>query len=85
MSPTKSKKSPRAREYTGPNTLEAVKEFWRSNATQKAKVQAAEALSGEDQAKLAIWAQKHTLNAFQELRQTMDAEWERRGFKKPTI
>jgi hypothetical protein len=72
-------KTSRAREYTGPNTLEDVKKFWESNATQKAKVKAAEALPHEDQVELVKWVQKSTLTAIEAYRKKMDAEWKRRG------
>jgi hypothetical protein len=72
-------KTPRAREYTGPNTLESVKEFCLSNATKKAKQQAAESLSAEDQVELGKWAIKRLLDAMDAYRKRMDAEWERRG------
>lgn len=73
-------KAPRAKEYTGPNTLEDVKKFWESNATQKAKTQAAEALSPEDQVELMKWAQKRLLDAVNVLQKNMEIERKRRGF-----
>jgi hypothetical protein len=72
-------KTSQAREYTGPNTLEDVKKFWESNATQKAKVKAAEALPDEDQLELVEWARKRALTAVEAYREKMDAEWKRRG------
>ena len=72
-------KTSRAREYTGPNTLEDVKKFWESNATQKAKVKAAEALPHADQLELAEWARQRALTALEAYRKTMEAKWKRRG------
>lgn len=77
--PKRQPKTPRAREYTGPNTLEDVKKFFQSNATQKAKVKAAEALPREDQVELMEWARKSLLDAVEVLQKQMDAERKRRG------
>jgi hypothetical protein len=52
----------------------------KSNATQKAKVKAMEALSHEDQVELMKWIRKFTLDAIEAHRTKMDAEWKRRGF-----
>ena len=78
------KKPPRAREYTGPATLEAVKEFILSDALQKAKQQAAESLSEEDQRKLMEWSMQSLRDAMQVVQKDLEAEGTRRGYKKRT-
>lgn len=77
--PTK-RKSPRAREYTGPGTLEDVKKFLETNATQKAKVQAIETLPREQQVELMEWVRKRTLEAIDLFQKRMDEERKRQGF-----
>lgn len=77
--PKRQPKTPRAREYTGPNTLEDVKKFFLTNATQKAKTQAAEALSPEDQVELMEWARKSLLDAVNVLQKQREEERKRRG------
>lgn len=74
-------KTSRAREYTGPNTLAGVKEFWLSNPTKKAMEKAAKSLSPNEQIELARWAIKRGLDAIKVYRERRDAEWERRGIK----
>jgi hypothetical protein len=78
---TKAKpKTPRAREYTGPNTLEDVKKFLETNATQKAKVQAMEGLPREDQVTLMEWIRKRTIDALDLFQKRMEEERKQRGF-----
>ena len=86
MSPRKrtSKKKPRAREYTGPATLEAVKEFFLTDALQKAKQQAAESLSEEDQRRLMEWSIQSLRDAMELVQKDLEAEGIRRGYKKRT-
>lgn len=86
MSPHKgmSKKKPRAREYTGPATLEAVKEFILSDALQKAKQQAAESLSEEDQRKLMEWSMQSLRDTMELVQKDLEAEGIWRGYKKRT-
>ena len=72
-------KPPRAREYTGPPTLKAVKEFMLSNATDKAKQQAAETLSKADQLELTKWAIKTLSNEMDRFMKNVEIERKRRG------
>ena len=74
------KKQPRPREYTGPSTLEAVKEFMLSNATKKAKDQAAETLSKEDQLELMKWAIQRLSTEMDRFQKNMEIERKRQGF-----
>lgn len=74
------KKTPRAREYTGPATLEAVKEFFQTDALQKAKEQAAASLSEEDQIKLMEWSRQLLRDAIQVVQK--DFETKRAAHKK---
>ena len=76
------KKPPRAREYTGPHTLEAVKAFFQTDALQKAKEQAAETLSEVDQLKLMEWARDRLKEALKIEQKNLDELGRRLGYKK---
>lgn len=77
------KKPPRAREYTGPHTFEAVKEFFQTDALQKAKKQAYETLSDADKLKLMESARDSLREALAIERKNLDELGRQRGYKKP--
>jgi hypothetical protein len=77
----KTKKPPRSREYTGPNTIEGVRAYLKTNALQKAKDKAFAALPREDQIKLFESARKRALDALDLSKKRMDALARERGFK----
>jgi hypothetical protein len=77
-----SKKPPRAREYRGPHTLEAVREFIKTDALQKAKIQAMETLSEKDQITLMEEARQSLKDALELTQRAFDAEAKRRGIKR---
>jgi len=81
MATKKSKKPPRSREYTGPNTVEGVKAYLQTNALQKAKEKAIAALSKEQQIELFEWIRKNLLDSMAIYNKKMDALARERGFK----
>jgi len=86
MATKKQKRQPkttRSREYTGPNTLEEVKKYLETNALQKAKVKAIEALPKEEQVELFEWIRKRMLHALNVYQNKIDALAKERGFKIP--
>lgn len=77
------RKPRKAREYTGPHTLDGVKVFCQSDPlpTMKAMEQAAKTLTPEEFRELAKWTVERLKRAMEIHRKVMDAEWKERGME----
>lgn len=78
---SKTKKPPRSREYTGPNTVAGVKAYLETDALQKAKENDIGALPKAQQIEVTEWAQKRLKDALEIYRKNANALAKERGFK----